>query len=248
MLTASTTLIFVALLGGVVKLLLDDVQRGRERRDEQLRFVTALLADCRSVYDRVERVRILVAAHRSALTYGNEMRELIDSAVQLRNVKRALDSGTSGIREQQLSGVRLCIESMEKYLNSLIDEFTTRYKPIADKQQIYEAMLTAQVKEAATALNRTFAIPENDAWLEILTLPRLKEFRDADSRQDAVTTTANSRPLDYWRSFVGALDLASWLLRTELRHLRRAPQSNIPEALQQVLDQLRDETVEDERR
>lgn len=75
---ASTTLLFGALLGGLVKLFLEAVQRAREQR--------------------AERVRTLIAAHQSVRTYGNEMRNLIDSAVQLRNVVRALDQ-TSGVLE-----------------------------------------------------------------------------------------------------------------------------------------------------
>jgi hypothetical protein len=248
--TASTALIFGALLGGVVKLLLDQVERGRERRDEQLRFITSLLADLKSVYDRVERVRILVDAHCSAKTYGDEMRDLIDSAVQLRNVERALDSGTSGLPEQQLGDVRLCIRSMEKYLNALVQEFATSYKPIADKQRVYEAKFAAEIKayearfaaqanEATTAANPIFAIPDNYAWQQILTLPKLQQFRHADSGE-------GNGDIDYRCRFVAALDLASWVLRNELQGTRGVSRSNITEDLTQVRIWLKKHSVEQE--
>jgi hypothetical protein len=243
--TASTALIFGALLGGVVKLLLDQVERGRERRDEQLRFITALLADLKSVYDRVERARILVKAHRSAKTYGNEMRDLIESAVQLRNVKRALDV-TSGLA--QLKDVFRCIQRMEKYLNDLIEEFTTFYKRIADKQKVseaeftagakaYEASFAAQAKEATTVPNAILALPDDDAWDEILlSLPNLKEFCYGDPGQGYGGN-------DYQSRFVAALDLASWVLRNELQSIRGVRRSNITKNLEQVPTSIREQKV-----
>jgi phosphate/sulfate permease len=169
LLIAATTLVFGAFLGGVVKFLLEDLQHARDRRDEdvrrereqrdedvrrereqrddQARFVTAILADLKSVYDRVERVRILIAAHKSALTYGTEMRDLIDSAVELRNVSRAVDQGTSGILERHLDDLKLAVTSMETYLTSLTDEFKEGYKRIADKQRIYEASFKRLLEE-----------------------------------------------------------------------------------------------------
>jgi hypothetical protein len=127
LLVGSTTLVFGALLGGAVKFLLDDVQRLRDQRHEQARFVKQLLDDLKSVYDRVERVRILIAAHRSACTYGNEMRDLIDSAVRIRNVTRALDH-TSGVLEDRRSDLRAAVIHMTEYLDALTDEFQKNYK------------------------------------------------------------------------------------------------------------------------
>jgi hypothetical protein len=217
---ASVTLVFGALLGGVVKLLLEDVQRGRESRSEQARFDRAVLDDLKSVYDRVERVKVLIAANRSALTYGEEMRDLIDSAVQLRNVERALDQ-TSGITEDPLCDVQLAVRSMEVYLNSLIDEFKERYKPIADKQRIYEATFDRQLKE--TPLNDLKPDPEppiNPAWPDIEHLPRLYEFRLAES--------ADGDSGGYERDFIDALDLATWVLRAELKCLADKSEQIMP--------------------
>ena len=47
---ASTTLVFGALLGGVVKFLLEDLQRLRERPAENARFVKQMLDDLKSVW------------------------------------------------------------------------------------------------------------------------------------------------------------------------------------------------------
>lgn len=116
--------------------MLEDLQRARERQNNQARFVTAILADLEFVYDRIERVRILIAAHNSALTYRTETRDLIDSAAQLRNVTRALDQETNGIKCHS-ADLKLAVTRMEADLTSLTDEFKNAYKRIADKQRIY---------------------------------------------------------------------------------------------------------------
>jgi uncharacterized protein YdcH (DUF465 family) len=226
LITATTALVFGAFFGGLVKLWLDDFQREREARQEQVRFVTAVLADLKSVYDRVERARILIEAHRSASTYADEMGELIDGEVQLRNVIRALDQGTSGILEEHLDDVRQAVRSMEGYLKSLTAEFRDEYKEIADKQRIYDAhfdrLLDDRDREDWSALRA----PASEAWADIEELPKLREFREY----------SDARPYSegYGLYFAGALSLATWILRAELKRLRREPRSVLPAELDDV--------------
>jgi hypothetical protein len=218
---AATGLLFGTLIGGVVKLLFEDVQRRRDQRAEQARFVTAVLSDLKAVYDRVERVRILIPAHRSAKTYGDEMRDLIDSRVQLRNVIRALDNG-SGIHPDRLPDVRRAVARMERYLATLTDEFRARYKPIADAQRDYEA----EVKLALAGEHAQARYVHNDAWDELERLPCLREFLDA-------------QPGGYEADFEDPLDLASWLLRAELKRLLGASVPAIPARHAATRDRLR---------
>src|SRR5712692_6371217 len=65
----AATLVFGALLGGVVTLLIADFDRRRVQRAAQLDFISNVLADLKSVYDRVDRGRTLIKAHQSARTY-----------------------------------------------------------------------------------------------------------------------------------------------------------------------------------
>ena len=58
LLTASMGFIGTSLLGGLVKLVLDDVDRGRQQRGEQAQFLLTVLSDLKSVYDRAERSRV----------------------------------------------------------------------------------------------------------------------------------------------------------------------------------------------
>jgi hypothetical protein len=198
---ASTTLVFGALLGGAVKFLLEDLQRLRERRSEHARFVKQVLDDLKSVYDRVERARILIRAHESALTYGNEMRDLIDSEVQLRNVTRAIDQ-TSEVLTEHRAELKGAIRQMTDYLESLTDEFRNSYKRISNEQSIHEAT-------AKHARENAKPFPLNEAWDDMCHLDRLPEFLGLDAHS----------ALDYDRHFRSTLDAATLILRAELMRL-----------------------------
>lgn len=211
--TAATTLLLGAFIGGLVRVLLEDLQQTREHRAEQARFVTAVLADLKSVYDRVERVRIVTSAHQSALTYGNEMRDVIDARVQLRNVVRAIGNGI-GIQPDVRCDVRKAVERMERYLASLTDEFQVRYKAIADKQAEYEAIKKKALGSERPALPRE----PNRAWEELRTFEKLQEFL-GERQNEPDRTRQGGQELTYRADFEAPLDLASWLLRGELRLL-----------------------------
>jgi cell division septum initiation protein DivIVA len=200
--SAAIGLVFVALIGGVVKMLLDDYQRAREKRVEEARFVTAMLADLKSVYDRVERARIVISAHRSARTYGAEMRDLIGACVQLRNVDRAL-LGSEVKRQKEISAA---VSAMEQYLTGLTNEFSSEYKEISDLQVVHEARVKKDLEEVSVSTK----LPDNRPWAKIQQLDRLSDFLTSG---------------DFAKQFVGSLDDASRWLREELRELLGAKAS-----------------------
>ena len=114
--TGSVGLIFGGLLTAVVKLLVEDHERKRGALADQAEFTSNVLSDLKSVYDRVERSRIVIAAHQSTSTYGKEMRDLIDSRVQLRNVIRALAGETRGFGDKRAGWLTTGVEAMEPEL------------------------------------------------------------------------------------------------------------------------------------
>lgn len=119
LMSASLVLLFGACFGGIVKLLLDQAVVEKRRRDDAEAFVVNVLADLKQVYDHVERARLLIPAHQSAKTYGDEMREDVTAeVVQLRNVIRSLQARVASVPV----GLRECglpqVETMKKYLLS----------------------------------------------------------------------------------------------------------------------------------
>ena len=87
--------------------------------------------------------------------------------------------------------------------------------------------------------------PPNLAWEEIRDLPRLAEFlkpsahdNPAKFNDGAAEAGDDLSQPDYDRDFIAALDLASWILRTELRVLAGQPAQTMPTRLANTRDRL----------
>jgi hypothetical protein len=207
----AATLLFGALLGGIVTLLIADFDRRRVQRAAQLDFISNVLADLKGVYDRVDRGRTLIRAHQSAKTYGDEMRNFIEARVKLLNVVRALKFDERGA---PITRIRANVAIMEEYLKTLIDEFEREYKEIARSQSLYEARMKQIIGEAVSASDAAPRLPKNEPWEAISTLPRVADFMDPLENGDANSLSTKS---EYCRLFLLPLDEASSRLRAVLR-------------------------------
>ncbi len=152
--TGAVTLVFAGLLGGMLKILLDDVVATKRKREDDATFVTNVLADLKSVYDRVARARILIPAHKSVKTYGDEMRDLIEAQVQLRNVTRALERRTQGIKARAREGNYSARASDGDVLARLKEEFGENYKPLSDRQRGFLPTSLVTAKHILLSLKR----------------------------------------------------------------------------------------------
>lgn len=217
--TGAVTLFFVGLLGGMLKVLLDDVATVKRKREDAGTFVTNVLADLKTVYDRVARARVLIPAHKSVATYGDEMRSLIEARVQLRNVTRALERRAEGMNDNTREEIIRLVSQMEKYIETLTCEFRDNYKPLSDKQRFYEERSKAMLKHFAESEDGD-VVPTlpGFVWDSIARLKQLSDF----------IGEAN----EYKANFEIPLDNASESLRSELARIvgRRSP-SDTSEAI-----------------
>jgi hypothetical protein len=213
--TGAVTLLYGAILGGFVKVLLDDLDRIRAQRLELGLFISNMLTDLKAVYDRVERARSLILAHRSALTYGSEMRDLIEARVKLLNVIRALDGDA---RSEALGAIKPAVVSMAEYLRSIVEEFQVNYRDISESQARFQARVkTVERKlEGDDASDAKF--PENEPWLKLGKLNALQGLlgvRTDPQLVQAILAPPTSQT--YQVAFVEKLDDVSSVLRTRLR-------------------------------
>jgi hypothetical protein len=208
LLAGAGTLFFGGLLGGVLKLLLDEVLASKRRREDAAGFVTNVLADLKAVYDQVARARIVIPAHQSVKTYGDEMRGLIQARVQLRNVWRALERRADGVQEGVRSEIARRVHQMESYLEKLTAEFSANYKPLSDQQRAYE--------ERAKAILERFAKDESGTVPPELPGFVWKSLSKLEVLSDFVGDGATYRQL-----FETPLDDASAGLRVELARILR---------------------------
>jgi hypothetical protein len=205
---ASVTLIYGGLLGGLLKIVFGELALIRQRREAQVTFISNVLTNLKSVHDRVGRVRILIPAHRSAKTYGQEMRDLIDARVTLKNVVRAMKLGVSGLRESTLRSVHEEVMTMEEYLGGLTDEFQENYTRLSKLQRIYEAGVDAKLK-TQTGLSGEEAMSdhEEEVWNELKGLEKLRGLIDRCDKSP------------YMNRFEQPLNRASDTLRRELQRI-----------------------------
>jgi hypothetical protein len=205
--TAPITLIFAGLLGGVLKILLDDVVANRKKREHAAGFVENVLADLKAVYDQVGRARVLIPAHQSAETYASEMRNFIEALIRLKNVVRALDSEAGTTLGSSRSLIIGHVKAMEDYLEKLTREFREGYKRVADSQRVYEAKFDAAAKRFAESdKNEREGAVCNEPW-ELLTggnFPRLNGLIEGPDEGE-----------EYKEKFKDPLDEACGALRIE---------------------------------
>ncbi|HEY8997865.1 MAG TPA: hypothetical protein VIM60_08200 [Edaphobacter sp.] len=199
---AAVTLVFGSLLGGVVTLLIADFDRRRAKRAAQMDFIGNVLSDLKSVNDRVDRARTLIRARKSAKTYGEEMLNLIDARVVLKNVERALKTDE---RSAVIQPVLLEVESMDGYLRSLLDEYEMEYKAISLQQSAFEVQLKEALAKPEEAYAKVSAL-ENTPWLRIESLAKTKDFL-------AVPSQGTADASGFARGFLDPLDRASERLR-----------------------------------
>ncbi|MDX1417062.1 MAG: hypothetical protein R3293_22850, partial [Candidatus Promineifilaceae bacterium] len=196
----------------------EDFERKRQARAARASFISNILDDLKSVYDRVERARILVPAHKSAKTYGLEMRDLIEARVKLLNVERALKRGESRIEgPDKQNKLERYVKCMHEYLKTLTDEFKKEYRPIALSQARFEAQRD-QWKEDLKK-DQAKDPPENQAWQKLRCLPALKDFMglsepNCNSHED--NSESGKEASSYEERFSKPLGYATELLRNEL--------------------------------
>ena len=174
----------------------------RERKNEKITFYKNVLDDLKTVYDKVERARLLIEAHRTAKTYGEQMRELIGGVVTLHNIKRALNPGFPKLEKK----IRPCIDAMNLFIKKLLNEYRDNYKRISVLQGIDEAKKSS-LKAKKAASDNSEVLPQeipSQAWKEIKKLEKLSILRD-DNRFE-----------EYESHFLNYLDEASEILRRRI--------------------------------
>ncbi|WP_028046730.1 hypothetical protein [Cellulomonas sp. URHE0023] len=152
---ALIAIIAVAIIGGVVKLLLDRwgrqrdeqaaaVARDQDKVEHERAFVHESIAELESIRSGIEHARILIEAHRSSLSYRDRMQDVIALRVRLQSLRLRLEA-----RWDDSDQYVRRLEASEEYLTALINEYRDGYKPIADIQRLDEAVVAETIKAYA---------------------------------------------------------------------------------------------------
>jgi len=196
------SLSLITVIGGLVQWILKDRELSNQKKEEKITFYRNVLNDLKVVYDKVERARLLIEAHRTAKTYGEQMRELIGGVVNLHNIKRALNPEFPKLAEE----LRPSINAMNSFIKDLLNEYRDNYKHISVLQQIDEQQKKRLIEEQGDKEDSELSQEEipSRAWEEIRDLPYLKALRDDEMYEE------------YERLFLNYLDHASGVLRARI--------------------------------
>lgn len=186
-----------------------DFDRWRVQRAARIEYITNILSELKAVYDQVDRGRTLVAAHRSAKTYGDEMRNFIQARVKLQQIVRALKIDDRG---SAVAAIQSEVQSMEGYLKLLVDEFQRHYKDISLAQSVFEMRLKNALDHVPADESKELVLPKNSPWESIATLEHVRDFlKSVDDCEKPRVEKSN-----YCLRFLTPLDAASSKLRGAL--------------------------------
>jgi len=149
----------VAVIGSVIKLLIDDHQRRvRELtearvRAEQEAAQTRLRAEQQeerleafrndkvrrlvTVTNVLRRAPVLIDAHRSARTYNEQMREIVNAGLELRLIRHEIDAlgPERNTAFEDWPQIREALRKMEAYIRWIVSEFRSNSKGLSELQR-----------------------------------------------------------------------------------------------------------------
>lgn len=183
--TAGLTVSVGGVAGGFIKGIFDRIEAEREaqkarvdaariKREDNIAFMRSVLDDIKKVHDIVEHARLLIDAHKSAKTYGEQVRSLPDAIIILHNVKRALE-----LEKDIALGPKLNedIQAMIEFLKMITGEFQTRYITVSRLQSQDEANNRLLRDQAAKTSRKAPSGVTQMAWDKIKTFDCLKVLR-----------------------------------------------------------------------
>ena len=227
--TAGLGLAFGGVLGGVIKVLFDAWTDRRAAQAADYTFYNQLLNDFKSVYDTVERARFLIDAHKSAKTYGEQMRNIPDTIITLHNVRRAIQQGYPKLAKELDAPIRACIA----FLKGLTKEYRVHYLEASRLQSQDEVinkisreifaddlMQSAEWQYPDTAAMHAekpkMAQLSDTGWQRLMNLPCLGILLTATQDENLSEEEAEAAFKPYKDKFVQHIDQASLCLMRQL--------------------------------
>jgi hypothetical protein len=144
-------LVVIGIIGGFVTWLLNERGKEQERAATLNDFRRSAVARLVSATNVVRKAPLLIDAHRSKKTYGEQLRAMLDAQLELALLRHEYESTSVFTRWPQ---IREEINKMEQYLFMLIDEWREEYQHIPP--------------------------PPADPWPSLVELPALRDLRLAD--------------------------------------------------------------------
>lgn len=142
------TLAGALVLTGGVGVVIDAVNRSRVDRRQNREVRVGLAGQLRGVHSDVKRAALLIDAHHTALTYGEQMRALIEARVSVGNI-RFTATHSAAIDEATRESITEELNTVTDYLQALTAEYRHEYLRISAIQRANHEWEVAQAKKLA---------------------------------------------------------------------------------------------------
>lgn len=176
LLASTGTLLTALLITGALTLIINRGQENRAIRTTKRECWRDILRDLLAVNDTVQTARLLIDAHRTAKTYGEQMRQVTASRSPL--LKLQFDPDVI----QTQDGLAGSFESMHRYLEALGKEYKEVYLEASLRQRLDEAILKKSIDEQAKSPDGVLPPSPSQAWQFLEEqCSRLMEFLDPEA-------------------------------------------------------------------
>lgn len=185
------SLVFVGT--GVVSVVVRQAELSRARRDAWAEALHELIR----AHDDAQMASRLLSAHATAMTYAEQIKVL----TTCRGILRRLASAP-GMRDDE--PLHQALLQMRAYLKKIIQEYQTKYLPVARQQRLDEAVLNHRIEQVAEASDGAFPLlpahlakplPAGLALQDAGTFPKLNEFVTAFKKSEFRTAYELAKPI-----------------------------------------------------
>lgn len=213
LLKTSLTVAVGILMTGVVSVAVNNHNVRMERRAADREFRQHLISCLRKIHDRVKIAALLIDAHQSAKTYGEQMRELISVGVSVRDVRRTISSQPRAVGDLLAETLKNRMTEIARYLDEIKKEYREQYKRVSAIQFYSSAWDRERARNAAkkdVPPRPEEMVTSTVAWRDLqgAGFPMLKVFLVSDSSipEDKTHETRFSKPLGDAINDISAID------------------------------------------
>ena len=218
----SETILGAGLIIGGMNLIFEEFRQEQEDKDRASHYRKEMVETLQTLHSEVQLARVLIRTHKSAKTYGEQIRErILPAIISLKDLRRsAMDTYNHPLKNEIIPPFRVSLHFMIAYLSVLVEEFESNYHHFSNLQNCQEALavrmrnlfvevaedklgsgIFSQKKsnflEQAQDLFEQTDKPQyvNEVWKEIEQLPHTSDFID-----DTITQKDNRS--QYAQSFL----------------------------------------------
>ncbi len=138
-------LLLLTALGTIVKIILEnyneakkkaeiELERNKEKEIERSQYFNSLRKDLINSIQNVRRSRSIIIANKSAKTYGEQMKEIMDAKFEVSDLKEEIANSEYSIKNSLKLESKKALNGIEKYISNLIIEYRENYKDLSETQ------------------------------------------------------------------------------------------------------------------